>query len=480
MSEKIATKNQRNTIKKLITIALILMITASALMISLPTASADQSIPSNTYLIVAPNPIGVNQPVAISFWLDNTPPQIATAYFGWNYTISITKPDGTIKRLRDLIESDAVGGGFYVFTPDKVGTYKIQASFLGSTISVTGGSLPRGVYILETSQSRVIDLIVQAEPVAAWPEVPLPTGYWSYPISAENRDWYQIAGNWIGAGSPAYYTKAPDSAHVLWTKQLTFGGISGEAGWGINWYTGLLYENKFNPKIISGRLFYNEWTGPGMFASGVPSGVICVDMATGQEIWQNDSMPQISAAQILRFDSGFQSGTTAYLWTVTGTSWQMYDAFTGRLLTTFQNASGSPGSLFGPNGEMLVYSLSGSTNVLTMWNSTKAVIPTAQREGAATYKPWTSQIRAWKDGLQLNVTVPDVPGSQSIQFTDYADGVIVAQVNNHRIRTYSNICACRLRYQDRSRALEEKLDRRRMGCRGTHQPGIAHFYSSRW
>jgi len=415
------------TSKTIIAIALILMLTVPALMTTIPAAFAQQSVPSNTYLVVSPNPAGVNQGVSVMIWLDNTPPQIySTYYYGWNYTLSITKPDGT-KLPKGPFESDAVGGTWYVFRPDMVGTYQFQASFLGATINITSGSLPRGVYTWEPSVSRTVELMVQTEQVEAWPETPLPTGDWTFPISAENRDWYQIAGNWIGAGSPAYYTKAPNSAHVLWTKQLTFGGIEGEAGWGVNWYTGLLYENKFSPRIISGRLFYNMFTGPGMFASNIPQGVICVDMETGEEIWRNDSMPQIAAAQILRFDSGFQSGTTAYLWTSAGSTWQMYDAFTGRLLTSFQNASGSPGSLAGPNGEMLAYSLSGATNTLTMWNSTKAVIPVSPREGAARYTPWTSAIRNWTDGIQLNVTVPDVPGTQSIQFTDYANGVIVAQ-----------------------------------------------------
>jgi hypothetical protein len=228
-----------------------------------------------------------------------------------------------------------------------------------------------------------------------------------------------------------YNTRAPNSAHVVWTKQLTFGGIEGDQGWGINWYTGLLYENKFSPKIISGRLFYNEWTGPGMFAAGVPSGVICVDMETGEEIWRNDTMPQISVAQILEFDSGFQSGTTAYLWSSSGSGasavWQMYDAFSGRLLTTFVNVSGSLGSTFGPMGEILSYSLDSTNNRLLMWNSTKAVIPVAGREGADTYKPWTSGTRAWSNGVQWNVSIPDVPGAQSSQFVDMADGVILAQ-----------------------------------------------------
>lgn len=407
----------------------LLLVTSLIALIPFPINAQQSSaiIASNTYLVVSPDPIGIGQNVNIMFWLDNTPPQIYTNYYyGWNFTLSITKPDGTTQN-QGPFESDPVGGCFITYTPTLTGVYKFQATFIEATINITSGSMPRGVYTWQTSKSRTVELTVQQEQIQAWPETQLPTGYWSYPISAENRDWYKIAGNWIGAGSPAYFTKAPDTSHILWTKQLTFGGISGEAGWGINWYTGLLYENKFAPKIISGRLYYNKWTGPGMFAANVPPGVICVDMATGEEIWRNDTMPQITATQILRFDSGFQSGTNAYLWTVTGTSWQMYDAFTGDLLTTFRNASGGLSPVFGPNGEFLVYSLSGATNTMTMWNSTKAVIPVDPRETSATYKPWATKERNWADGIQLNITVPDVPGSQSIQLTDYSNGVIVAQ-----------------------------------------------------
>ncbi len=418
--------------RKFCTIAIILLISISAVMMAIPASNAQTTatIQTHCYLTVAPNPIGVNQPVNIMFWLDNTPPQIySTYYYGWNYSLSIIDPDGKVTS-KGPIESDAVGGNYYAFTPTKIGVYKIQATFLGATLNITSGSMPRGVYNYPTSQSRVVDLTVQTEPVQAWPEIPLPTGYWSFPISSQNRDWYTLAGNWIGGGSPAYNTKAPNSSHVIWTRPLTFGGITGDYGWGEAFYNGLLYENKFSPKIISGKLFYNLWTGPGMFASNVPVGVACVDMATGQLVWQNDSMPQLSAAQVLVFNSGFQSGALTYLWTVSGGGWQMYDAWTGRLLTTFVNVTSgfSLGSTFGPNGEILAYSLNAARGWMAMWNSTKAVIPVNPRENSATYKPWTSATRAWSDGLQWNNTGLPTAAGASVQFTDYADGVIVAQI----------------------------------------------------
>ena len=416
---------------KIITIVLTLILTSTVLMATIPgtVAQTTMQVKSNTYLTVSPNPIGVDQTVNVMFWLDNTPPQFNSGfYYGWNYTLTITNPDGTAKTEGPFM-SDPVGGCSYRFVPTMIGTYKFQAAFLGATLNITSGRFPHGVYDWQESQSRTIDLTVQTESIEAWPEVPLPTGYWSYPISAENRDWHILAGNWVtGRESPAYFTQAPDAPHILWTKELTFGGISGDYGWGVNWYTGLLYENKFSKRFIIGnRLYYNLWTGPGMFARNIPQGVVCVDMETGEEIWRNEDMTQMTAAQVLRFESGFQSGTTAYIWTDIGDDWQVYDAYTGTLLTTFENASGSISPTLGPNGEFLIYSLSGSQNTLRIWNSTKAIIPNDPRDTSATYKPWVTSIRDWSDGIQLDISVPDVPGSQSLQIRDYNAGVLVAQ-----------------------------------------------------
>ena len=83
--------------------------------------------------------------------------------------------------------------------------------------------------------------------------------------------------------------------------------------------------------------------------------------------------------------------------------------------------------MYGPNGEILVYSLSGATNRMYLWNSTLAVTYGATQFNAETYRPWTSATRTWSRGIQWNVSVPDVPGSQSACFTDYASGMLIAE-----------------------------------------------------
>lgn len=420
-------------------VALILMF-AITVSLALPVASAQGSWTwvTHTYLIISPNPIGKGQSANIIMWLDNAPPQASyqdwIKYHGWNYTITITDPAGKTTNIGP-IESDSTGQAFYVFTPDMVGTYKIQAYFEGDTINVTGSMglmrLPVGLHIFQKSSSRIAELTVQEEPIEAWADIPLPSDYWERPINAEFKGWYTIAGNWLGlpfGGSYVNkYTTATESPHIVWTKELTFGGIvGGEAGWGTNYYTGLLYENKFNPYIINGRLYYNMfWSS---FGGGDQlKGVICVDLRTGQEIWRKEDMPQLSVAQIVIFNSGTQSGATAYLWSASGSNWQVYDAYTGRLLTTVTGASGSLAAYFGPNGEILVPILDGTNNRLSLWNSTLCFTSGSIAFSAQTYQPYSRASFDWKNGIQYNVSIPDVPGVQSTALTDVNSGVLVAE-----------------------------------------------------
>ena len=103
--------------------------------------------------------------------------------------------------------------------------------------------------------------------------VPLPTEYWSRPIQATNRGWASIVNNWYGisalyGGSVNGLTNwvetgsAPNSAHIVWTNELTIGGLaSGELG-DIGYYSGASYENKWTPPVvINGKLYYNDRLG---------------------------------------------------------------------------------------------------------------------------------------------------------------------------------------------------------------------------
>ena len=99
--------------------------------------------------------------------------------------------------------------------------------------------------------SKSLEITVQQDPIEPVPEHPLPTEYWTRPINAENRIWYTIAGNWLmakydkdaiafeGSGNWNPYTTAPNTGHIMWTKNIQTGGIAGgPTGYGIAYYAG--------------------------------------------------------------------------------------------------------------------------------------------------------------------------------------------------------------------------------------------------
>lgn len=429
--------------KTTLSILLILLLSCSLTFAVASTAKAQvyaADYPTFSYLVVTPNPVGVEQTVSIAFWLDKAPPLINTVeYYGWNFTLTITNPDGSTQ-TKGPFESDSLGGWYYQFTPSAIGVYKIKATFIEATVTLSGPANPfmglqPGTYHFQHSESKTIDLLVQAQKVEATPERSLPTDYWSHPISAEYHEWYQIAGNWLGSTGLALNTQAPASAHILWTKPMSFGGIAaGDLGWGMNYYNGMLYEPKFTPPIIiSGRIFYNLFPQGGFSSAAIP-GVACLDLRTGEEIWRKTDMPQISCGQTYDFEGQDGYGVRAYLWAASGLSLLMYDAFSGQLITTVANISGNMGFFgfqpyYGPRGELLVYSLDSFTNSLSLWNSSKALIaPDATQFSAQMWSP--APTVPYSNGIQWTVSEPPVAGgSPSISFVDLEDGVIVAEAS---------------------------------------------------
>ena len=263
-------KNQGN--KTPFAIALILLLSLSGLMAFLPTSSAHVPpyiIPTYSFINAAPNPVGVNQPTLIAFWLDKVPPTASTLYGDrWTFTIKVIDPSGMSTTLGPYVTSD-VGAGDISYTPTMVGNYSLQAFFPTTTLAganppLTGNT---NAYINDTytaSQSAVETLEVQQQPAESWPSNPLPTSYWNFPINGMNPAWGSIAGDWLLSGygpdgnrwNP--YAQGPASAHILWTHQISQGGVP-EGSWAdINYYTGLAYETKFNsPVILEGNLYFN-------------------------------------------------------------------------------------------------------------------------------------------------------------------------------------------------------------------------------
>ena len=389
-------------------IALLLMFAMAISLNAQPTATAHSpawQIPTYSFCNVSPNPIGVGQQTNVNFWITIVPPT-ANAQFGdrWgNMTVQVTKPDGTIQTLGPFT-SDATGGSYTTYTPSAVGNYTFQMSFQGQTLmgaNLSPGDNPLsypniGDYYLP-SQSNIFSLTVQQEPITYPPTTPLPTKYWTRPIYAENNNWYSIAGNWLGIGQSSFattgwydangnynpYTTSPNTAHIMWTKPLAFGGtMGGDYGGGQtgNFYSTSQYEPKFAPIIMHGILYYTMF--PNTIKS--PAGWAAIDLHTGQTLWTKDTTDLLRCGQILDYFTPNQYGGLAYLWSIpggstmngmyaSGGSMKMWDAMTGNYILTIENITAPSIALTNDDHGGLIGYYVGFDNTLNLWNATRCI-----------------------------------------------------------------------------------------------------------
>ena len=403
----------------------ILMLTMTIPLLTLPTALA-ADIPTWTFLTVEPNPIGVGQGADVVYWMDKPPPT-ASGPRGdrWqNWKLEITSPDGKTE-TRNLGISDAAGSGYLAYAPTQIGKYYFKLTFPGQNI--TQGTTTNWY---KPSESAKAELVVQEEPIPTYPYNPLPTEYWTRPINGENHGWFTIGSNWLGGGSAgphgprSYdvngnfnpYGVAPNSPHVMWTKEIAFGGIVGGETGDNTYFAGETYDRKFQPPIImDGRLYYNQRLGTSAW-----DGLYCVDLQTGEEIWFKNATT-VTFGQLLNWQTPNVHGIIPHLWSVVGSTYKMYDAFTGDWLLDIANVS-SGTMTYGPNGEILIYNLAGASNTLTLWNSSKAL-------AASMTDPWyyrpIGPLVDGRNGYEWNVSVPDMPGNQGT--LKIKDGLLYAR-----------------------------------------------------
>jgi outer membrane protein assembly factor BamB len=329
------------------------------------------------------------------------------------YTLTITKPDGTTETQTWAVISDTTGIQFYKYTPDQVGNYTLKFNYAGQTYTWSG-DYNNDTFAAATATTT---LTVQQEqlpnPITGYP---LPTEYWTRPIEGQNTNWYAISSNWLngpyirsgatstgGAGFGRFQPdgSAPNSAHVMWTKSIQYGGVVGgndTAVSGETYYMGGSYNVRFSSAIVmQGTLFYQEPYGN----SGGGGDLVAVDLQTGQELWRvNASATGVSLVPSFGYlysletpnqhgvlpdgllIASYSAGGTL------GTVWRAYDPRTGVLTPmnitnvpagtatgTLAPSAGSAASIAGPSGEYLIYTLTnlGTTSsvkyYLSQWNS---------------------------------------------------------------------------------------------------------------
>jgi len=433
---------------KISTIALILTLTITTLVIGLPYVKA-ANVKTYAQLGVNPNPVGVNQPVTIIVWVAPIPPDVGDLFGG--FTVTITKPDGTTTTLGPK-QAWPHGAAFFSYTPTAVGDYTLKFNYPGET---------HGTDFFLPAESPTTTLTVQEERVPDWPGVPLPSDYWEGVVNTENRRWSAISGSWLtcyynstytgfGDATSGYnpYSTAPRSPHIMWTKPATTGGLAGGDFGAFGEYSGLSYGVFLTPPIVmNGRLYYNtESSLWGHFQRGDYPGFVCVDLRTGEELWRVEGNG-IDAGQHFMIAAPGGQGVRSFLWDRTGSVWDVYDPFDGKLLFRFENATSGTDwwwedpIVYGEDGTMYVYILDGYANSLSKWNSTKAFqengIITIASDGTLGFNPAPAlggsgalqEAYDWEAGIEWSVTIPDrnVGWHTPYSIFGISDGVAIAK-----------------------------------------------------
>ena len=337
--------------------------------IPLPSGvTPDVSYETLAYVNFRPNPIGLGQPLLVNVWLQ--PPIHVARYFKDAFLVTLTKPDGTTDTVGPLTSYYGDGTSWFEYTVDQIGTWKIKFDFLGAYFppgNYTSGAAftlgqtlnaPLGVYYKPSSDGPY-EFVVQQELALSWPPSPLPTDYWTRPVNLEFREWWPILGGYpntgIVGGGPTWpantntymsnydfypYVQGPKSAHIVWRRQDSLGGlIGGTLGQ-------IAYDGRpGSPSIIYNGRCYQSIT---KVLDGVTQSVWqCYDLRTGEIYWEKTGINQpptiISYVErtvsIVPGESARKSGLTVELLYVGNNRVIAYDPWVG---TVNYNVSTAP------------------------------------------------------------------------------------------------------------------------------------------
>jgi hypothetical protein len=205
--------------------AMLIIIAMAISLLALPAEKQYATAQTTTYAYInaVPNPVGVNQEVLLHIGEIH---QLTSADQGWEgLTVTVTRPDNTTETLGPY-KTDSTGGTGDTYIPTMEGTYTFQThypaqngtDFWGAEVEYTA------------SDSFELELVVQADPIEYYPGHSLPTEYWTRPIDAQLREWHTLAGSWLESPDNMVALgndDAPESAHILWTRPHTIGGVVG-------------------------------------------------------------------------------------------------------------------------------------------------------------------------------------------------------------------------------------------------------------
>jgi hypothetical protein len=470
----IGEKELNNKLKTAITAITLTILLAMPTIITLANAQ-EYFGPVKTFAYVGayPTPIGVGQSALVTYRVDQPGAGLNVRTGGFNgSSVTITRPDGTTETKSDL-KMDSTSSGFFTYTPDQVGTYTFVMNFPDQrydTQSSPGGFQPiAGLVWYAASTSASYELVVQEDPIPNYGRSPpLPTEPWMRPINAENKGWGPLAGNWlmIGydqtsrsfAGNPAFapYTSGAKSPHVLWTKKIIPGGLVGGNMGDTVFYHGISYEQHFDPIVVDGIVMYLEH---GLLDTDASSdlGMRFLNLYTGED-YEGMYMPdkEINFASITDINTPNEHGAIPLLWD-TGSTYYAYELIPNNREPQLKlTVTGMGGGITGyttmhpENGDLVSYQIGGNSThrYLWMFNMTRALH--GIRAGSITFDP-RGTINATREldegpgavrsenydlaysrsnskhmGIEWNVSLPDVFGSQGEILVDPEGGLLIA------------------------------------------------------
>jgi hypothetical protein len=427
--------NKKKTATLFAVLAIAIMLTSTAFT---PTVDATTRY-FHTWVYVATSaPVsgtGVGEQMLIVAWTAEMPPDTGeishvvdspTGRAGWyGMQIQIWDPDNETEIL-DMPFSDPVGANYITYVPEKLGTYSVQAIFPETDKElkvdlVSGGRtfVAGDHYVYSEAVSPIATFEVVEDAPSKWVESPLPSDYWTRPISGASREWYPLAGNWLGSAADVWplgsaggnianygYGTAPESSHILWSKPFFIGGIADERFGDSSFETQHYQGVQFSPKVVlDGKI---HWA-PYMTHAGV-QGWEVIDLYTGATLYLNRSENAPSMGSIYQYESPNQHGEFAYLWDTglsggffgggtpatlpeivtlanaiqnpvlmnvsrvgtpyvvnrtqtpisSGTVWRMVDAYTLNTVCYIANVSTSGTQVYGQDGSYLYYNIVGT------------------------------------------------------------------------------------------------------------------------
>ena len=445
-----------------ITIAIYFILSMTASIMLMPNVNAHTpawNIPTFAFIAASPNPIGVNQTAIIGMWLTTIYPSelVTNNYRFQNFQLTITAPDGTVT-MQTAPTATADSFVTFLVTPNQIGMYTLTFTFPGQNYTATNG-LPTSTNVgdyFEPSNATTT-LVVQQQAIPEPGSYPLPTSYWTFPISGQNILWSSVASNYIYPNVAAYSfgavryvpsTTAPNSGHVMWTDPIQFGGIAGaESPFnGSNYFDGRSYLDRFNtPIIISGNLYFGLPVG----AVGAPTtsttlpnypngGYVDINLQTGQQVWKNYYPVNPSFGVIFNTINPNQDGTEAYLIAVSGTTWMGYDAYTGDWVFNITNVPSGWAGNYGPNGEPEIYTLNQSPSTgnwyLALWNFTDVLMNGNTNYLAATrWNPTGLVVNTLTQlSYSWNASLPALPSGSTIKWAVDNDVLLGANIASNQ------------------------------------------------